>query len=51
MPNIYRFSLDLLDKEIERVTSLGIPAIALFPKDKKRFKKPLMAKNLIMIRT
>ena len=38
MPNIYRFSLDLLDKEIERVTSLGIPAIALFPKIKNDLK-------------
>jgi porphobilinogen synthase len=40
MPNIYRFSLDLLDKEIERVTSLGIPAIALFPKIKNDLKSP-----------
>ena len=32
MPGIYRFSLDLLANEIERITSLGIPAIALFPK-------------------
>jgi len=40
MPNIYRFSLDLLDKEIDRVTSLGIPAIALFPKIKNDLKSP-----------
>ena len=40
MPNIFRFSLDLLDKEIERVTSLGIPAIALFPKIKNDLKSP-----------
>ena len=40
MPNIYRFSLDLLDKEIERVTSLGIPAITLFPKIKNDLKSP-----------
>ena len=32
MPGIYRFSLDLLANEIERITSLDIPAIALFPK-------------------
>ena len=40
MPNIYRFSLDLLDKEIDRITSLGIPAIALFPKIKNDLKSP-----------
>ena len=40
MPNIYRFSLDLLNKEIERVISLGIPAIALFPKIKNDLKSP-----------
>ena len=40
MPNIYRFSLDLLGKEIKRVTSLGIPAIALFPKIRNDLKSP-----------
>ena len=32
MPGIYRYSLDLLHKEIEYISSLGIPAIAFFPK-------------------
>ena len=32
MPGIYRYSLDLLHKEIEYISSLNIPAIALFPK-------------------
>ena len=31
MPNIYRYSLDLLLKECEKIHSLGIQAIALFP--------------------
>ena len=40
MPGIYRFSLDLLPKEIERISSLEIPAIALFPKIEKSLKNP-----------
>ncbi len=32
MPNLFRFSIDLLLKEAERAFELGIPAIALFPK-------------------
>ncbi len=32
MPGIYRYSLDLLHKEIEYISSLFIPAIAFFPK-------------------
>ena len=31
MPNIYRYSLDLLLKEAEILVQLGIPAIAIFP--------------------
>ena len=31
MPNIYRYSLDLLLKECEKIQHLGIKAIALFP--------------------
>ena len=38
MPGIYRFSLDLLQKEIEIVSALGIPAIALFPKIENHLK-------------
>ena len=38
MPGIYRFSLDLLQKEIEIVSTLGIPAIALFPKIENHLK-------------
>jgi porphobilinogen synthase len=33
MPGIFRFSLDLLHKEIEYISSLDIPAIAFFPKN------------------
>ena len=38
MPGIYRFSLDLLDKEIEYISSLFIPAIAFFPKVQNELK-------------
>jgi porphobilinogen synthase len=31
MPNIYRFSIDLLVEEARAIAGLGIPAIALFP--------------------
>ena len=31
MPDIYRFSIDLLIKEAKEIFKLGIPAIALFP--------------------
>lgn len=40
MPGIYRFSLDLLANEIERISSLDIPAIALFPKIEQSLKDP-----------
>ena len=40
MPGIYRFSLDLLPNEIERISSLDIPAIALFPKIEQSLKNP-----------
>ena len=40
MPGIYRFSLDLLHKEIEYISSLNIPAIALFPKIEDELKTP-----------
>ena len=40
MPGIYRFSLDLLHKEIEYISSLGIPAIAFFPKIDDALKTP-----------
>lgn len=40
MPGIYRFSLDLLPNEIERISSLDIPAIALFPKIEQSLKDP-----------
>ena len=38
MPGIYRFSLDQLHKEIEYISSLNIPAIALFPKIEDELK-------------
>ncbi len=31
MPDIYRFSLDLLLEEVKEIVKLGIPAVALFP--------------------
>ena len=40
MPGIYRFSLDLLANEIERISLLDIPAIALFPKIEQSLKDP-----------
>ena len=40
MPGIYRFSLDLLHKEIQYISSLGIPAIAFFPKIEDALKTP-----------
>ncbi len=52
MPRIYRFSLDQLHKEIEYISSLNIPAIALFPKIENELKTPdgkeaLNSNNLI----
>ena len=38
MPGVFRFSLDLLHKEIEYISSLKIPAIVLFPKIKNELK-------------
>ena len=38
MPGIYRYSLDLLHKEIEYISSLNIPAISLFPKIENELK-------------
>lgn len=31
MPGCYRYTLDLLLKEVEEAANLGIPAVALFP--------------------
>ena len=38
MPGIFRYSLDLLHKEIEYISSLFIPAIAFFPKVQNALK-------------
>ena len=38
MPGIYRYSIDLLQKEIEYIASLNIPAIAFFPKINEELK-------------
>ena len=46
MPGIYRFSLDLLANEIERISSLDIPAIALFPKIEQSLKDPIGSEAL-----
>jgi porphobilinogen synthase len=32
MPNVYRYSIDLLIKEAKKAYELGIPALAIFPK-------------------
>ena len=40
MPGIYRYSVDLLHKEIEYISSLNIPAIAFFPKIENELKTP-----------
>ena len=40
MPGIYRYSLDLLHKEIEYISSLNIPAVAFFPKIENELKTP-----------
>ena len=52
MPGIFRFSLDQLHKQIEYISSLHIPAIALFPKIENELKTPdgkeaLNSNNLI----
>ena len=52
MPGIYRYSLDQLHTEIEYISSLNIPAIALFPKIENKLKTPdgkeaLNSNNLI----
>src|SRR5690606_2853121 len=31
MPGVFRYSVDLLPKQVERAAKLGIPAIATFP--------------------
>ena len=38
MPGIFRFSLDLLEKEINYISSLNIPAIAFFPNIESELK-------------
>ena len=40
MPGIYRYSGDLLHKEIEYISSLNIPAVAFFPKIENELKTP-----------
>ena len=40
MPGIYRYSVDLLHKEIEYISSLNIPAVAFFPKIENELKTP-----------
>ncbi len=52
MPNLFRYSLDMFEKEIYRIKLLKIPAIAIFPKienDKKDEKgsEALNKNNLI----
>lgn len=40
MPGCFRYSLDLLLKEVEEIATLGIPAIALFPAIEPSKKDP-----------
>lgn len=44
MPGIFRYTLDLLEKEVEELMALNIPAIALFPMIEKN-KKTLTAEE------
>lgn len=41
LPGSYRYSLDLLEREIEKVAALGIRAVALFPVVDSSAKDPL----------
>ncbi len=38
MPGIFRYSLDLLKKEIKNILNLNIPAVAIFPKITNKLK-------------
>ena len=38
MPNVYRYSIDLLIVEVKKAAKLGIPAIALFPNIDSKLK-------------
>ena len=38
MPGIFRYSLDLLKKEIKNILNLNIPAVAIFPKINDKLK-------------
>ena len=38
MPGIFRYSLDLLKKEIKKILNLNIPAVAIFPKINDKLK-------------
>jgi porphobilinogen synthase len=40
MPGQYRFSVDLLVEEVQRIASLGIPGVALFPAIHEALKTP-----------
>ncbi len=40
MPGLFRFSLDKLKKEIKNISSLNIPAIAIFPNISNNLKDP-----------
>ncbi len=41
MPNIFRYSLDMFEKEIKNIVKLGLPAIAIFPNIEENKKDPL----------
>ena len=45
MPGVYRYSLDNLDKLVERAIKKGIPMIALFPHTPKSKKINLVLKH------
>ncbi len=46
MPNIFRFSLDMLEQELKRIIKLKIPAIAIFPNIEENKKDPLGSEAL-----
>ena len=46
MPNIYRYSIDMLSKIIDKSIKKKIPMIALFPQTKNKLKNPLGSEAL-----
>jgi porphobilinogen synthase len=45
MPGVYRYSIDLLVEEARKASSLGIPAVALFPALEDALKDPVATES------